>query len=49
MLAWRKDGEWKEELIHNAEKFDLFFTSYYELTDAQRRLLWEGNQYLPHQ
>ncbi len=46
MLAWRKMGEWKEELIHNAEKFDFpIFTPYYELTDAQRRLLWEGNQY----
>ena len=39
-------GEWKEELIHNAEKFDFpIFTPYYELTDKQRRLLWEGNQY----
>ena len=50
IVCWRgeKMGEWKEELIHNAEKFDFpIFTPYYELTDAQRRLLWEGNQYLP--
>ena len=48
IVCWRgeKMGEWKEELIHNAEKFDFpIFTPYYELTDAQRRLLWEGNQY----
>ena len=48
IVCWRgeKMGEWKEELIHNAEKFDFpIFTPYYELTDKQRRLLWEGNQY----
>ncbi len=48
IVCWRgeKMGEWKEELIHNAEKFDFpIFTPYYKLTDAQRRLLWEGNQY----
>lgn len=39
-------GEWKEELIHNADKFNFpIFTPYYELTDEQRRLLWEGNEY----
>ena len=48
IVCWRgeKMGEWKDELIHNAEKFDFpIFTPYYELTDAQRRLLWEGNPY----
>ena len=48
IVCWRgeKMGERKEELIHNAEKFDFpIFTPYYELTDKQRRLLWEGNQY----
>ena len=47
IVCWRgeKMGEWKEELIHKAEKFDFpSFTPYYELTDVQRRLLWEGNQ-----
>ena len=46
--GWRgeKMGEWKDELIHNADKFDFpIFTPYYELTDEQRRTLWEGNQY----
>ncbi len=48
IVCWRgeKMGEWREELIHNAEKFNFpIFTPYYELTDAQRRVLWEGNQY----
>ena len=48
IVCWRgeKMGEWKEELIHNADKFDFpIFTPYYELTDEQRRILWEGNQY----
>ncbi len=48
IVCWRgeKMGEWKERLIHNAEKFNFpIFTPYYELTDEQRRILWEGNQY----
>lgn len=48
IVCWRgeKMGEWREELIHNAEKFNFpIFTPYYELTDEQRRVLWEGNQY----
>lgn len=48
IVCWRgeKMGEWKEELIHNADKFNFpIFTPYYELTDEQRRLLWEGNEY----
>ena len=47
IVCWRgeKMGEWKDELIHNADKFDFpIFTPYYELTDEQRRTLWEGNQ-----
>lgn len=46
--CWRGDkmSEWKDELIHNAQKFDFpIFTPYFELTDEQRRVLWEGNQY----
>ena len=45
IVCWRgeKMGEWKDELIHNADKFDFpIFTPYYELTDEQRRTLWEG-------
>ena len=48
IVCWRgeKMGEWKEELIHNADKFNFpIFTPYYELTDEQRRILWEGNKY----
>ncbi|GAE83548.1 excinuclease ABC subunit UvrA [Bacteroides reticulotermitis] len=48
IVCWRgeKMGEWKDALIHNAAKFDFpIFTPYFELTDAQRRVLWEGNQY----
>lgn len=44
IVCWRgeKMGEWKEELIHNADKFDFpIFTPYYELTDEQRRTLWK--------
>lgn len=46
MLAWRKMGEWKDMVIHNAEKAGLpIFTPYFELTDEQRRMLWEGTKY----
>ncbi len=48
IVCWRgeKMGEWKDALIHAAAKFDFpIFTPYYELTDEQRRVLWEGNQY----
>lgn len=48
VMCWRgeKMGEWREELIHNADKFNFpIFTPYYELTDEQRNLLWEGNQH----
>jgi excinuclease ABC subunit A len=48
IVCWRgeKIGEWKDDLIHNADKFDFpIFTPYYELTDEQRRVLWEGNKY----
>jgi excinuclease ABC, A subunit len=48
VVCWRgeKMGEWKEQLIHNAHKFDFpIFTPYYELTDKERCTLWEGNKY----
>lgn len=48
IICWRgeKMGEWKDELIRNAYQFDFpIFTPYYELTDKQRQLLWEGNEY----
>jgi excinuclease ABC subunit A len=46
VVCWRgeKMNEWKDELIRNADKFGFpIFTPYYELTDEQRRTLWEGN------
>lgn len=48
VVCWRgeKMGEWKDQLIHNADKVGFpIFTPYYELTNEQRQLLWEGNQY----
>ncbi len=46
--CWRGDkvGEWKDQVIHNAGKVDLpIFTPYYELTDEQRSMLWNGTRY----
>ncbi|MDR0658316.1 MAG: excinuclease ABC subunit UvrA [Mediterranea sp.] len=48
VVCWRgeKMGEWKDELIYNADKFSFpIFTPYYELTHEQRRTLWEGNRF----
>lgn len=48
IVCWRgeKMGEWKDALIHSAALFDFpIFKPYYELTDEERRVLWEGNQY----
>ena len=48
VVCWRgeKMGEWKDQLIHNADKVGFpIFTPYYELTNEQRQLLWQGNQY----
>ena len=48
VVCWRgeKMGEWKDALIHNAVKFDFpIFTPYYQLTDEQRGVLWEGNDF----
>jgi excinuclease ABC subunit A len=48
VACWRgeKMGEWKNQLIQHAHKFDFpVHKPYYELTQEQRRLLWTGNQY----
>jgi len=48
VMCWRgeKMSEWKDELIRNADKFGFpIFTPYYELTNEQRRVLWDGNKY----
>lgn len=46
VVCWRgeKMSEWKREFIHLAPHISFpIHTPYCELTDAQRRLLWEGN------
>ena len=48
VVCWRgeKMGEWKNMVIRGAEKAGLpIFTPYYELTDEQKRMLWEGTKY----
>ena len=48
VVCWRgeKMSEWRDMVIHGAEKADFpIFTPYYELTDEQRQMLWEGTPY----
>ncbi|MDR0988831.1 MAG: excinuclease ABC subunit UvrA, partial [Prevotellaceae bacterium] len=48
VICWRgeKMGEWRDEVIHGAAQAGLpIFTPYYQLTDEQRRMLWEGTPY----
>ncbi|MGN0035863.1 MAG: excinuclease ABC subunit UvrA [Bacteroidaceae bacterium] len=48
VVCWRgeKMGQWKDALVHAAPRFDFpIFKPYFELTDQQRRVLWEGNEY----
>ena len=48
VACWKgeKMSEWKELLVNNAYKFDFpIHKPYYELTKAQRDLLWNGNKY----
>lgn len=48
VVCWRGEvmGEWKNMVIRGAERAGFpIFTPYYELTDAQRRMLWEGTPY----
>lgn len=48
VVCWRgeKMGEWRDMVIRGAEKAGLpLFTPYYELTDEQRRMLWEGTPF----
>lgn len=48
IACWRGDkmSEWKDQLVMNAYKFDFpVHKPYYELTDEQKHLLWEGNEY----
>ena len=48
VVCWRgeKMGEWKDMVIRGAEKAGFpIFTPYYQLTDEQRRMLWDGTRY----
>lgn len=48
VFCWRgeKMSAWKDKLITNADKFGFpIFTSYYDLSEEQKQILWEGNQY----
>lgn len=48
IVCWRgeKMAEWKNQLINNSEKFNFpIHKPYYELTEEQRELLWDGNRY----
>ncbi len=48
VMCWRGEvmGEYKKQLIYNADKFNFpIHKPFYELTDAQRELLWTGNKY----
>lgn len=48
VVCWRGDvmGEWREMVIRGAEKAGFpIFTPYIDLTEEQRRMLWEGTPY----
>ncbi len=48
IACWKgeKMGEWREMLVMNAYKFDFpVHKPIHDLTDAQRKLLWTGNEY----
>ncbi len=48
IVPWRgeKMKEWNDALIKNAAKFDFpIHRPYYQLTETQRKILWEGNKH----
>ncbi|MCK9639151.1 MAG: excinuclease ABC subunit UvrA [Prolixibacteraceae bacterium] len=48
LVCWKgeKMGEWKDQLVKQAAKFDFpIHKPYYELLPEQKRLLWTGNNY----
>lgn len=48
IACWRGESmsRFRNKLVQNAYKFDFpIHTPYYQLTEAQRRLLWTGNEY----
>ncbi len=47
--CWKgeKMGEWKTDFVNNAHRFDFpVHTPYSELTDSQKRIVWEGNEFV---
>ncbi len=48
IIPWKSESfkDWKNDLVLNAYKFDFpIHTPYFELTSAQKKLLWTGNKY----
>ncbi|MAP54479.1 excinuclease ABC subunit UvrA [Altibacter sp.] len=48
IFPWRGDsmGWYRDQLVNNAYKFDFpIHKPWFELTEAQRQLVWEGNKY----
>ena len=48
IACWKGDkmGEWKNELVYAAEKFNFpIHKPFYELSEAQKFLVWTGNKY----
>ncbi len=48
IACWRGEtmGKWRDRLVANAYKFNFpIHTPYYDLSRAERQLLWSGNQY----
>ena len=48
IACWKgeKMGEWKEQMIVNAYKFDFpIHKPYFELSEEQKQLLWTGNKF----
>lgn len=48
IFPWRGDSmSWyRDQLVHNSHKFDFpIHKPYYQLTEEQKRLVWEGNEY----
>jgi len=48
IVCWKgeKMGEWKDQLVKQAAKFDFpIHKPYYDLTAAQKKVLWTGNSY----
>ncbi|TXE11690.1 excinuclease ABC subunit UvrA [Seonamhaeicola algicola] len=48
IFPWRGDsmGWYKDQLVNNSHKFNFpIHKPYFELTDAQKQLIWDGNQH----